>query len=160
LQNPGFEPARAARQPIAGAIANESEIVGLDILPVRQRRFVDIENERRLADLAAATLDKGTRRGKNGGDIAIVIFGLIGEQHLFDFVDIQWRRGRLRNAHLRRDGAIGRAGANRRAGKSNGAERDRDRALEPCCEALPILLLQPRGDPNGEHCQPPRRRVT
>ena len=28
-----------------------------------------------------------------------------------------------------------------------------------CCEALPIFLLQRWGDPNGEHSQPPRRRV-
>jgi hypothetical protein len=92
-------------------------------------------------------------------DIAVVVFGLVGEQRLFDFVDIQRRRRRLWNAHLRLGRAIRRAGDIRRAGKRDGAERDRERALEPCCEALPIFLLQPWGDPNGEHSQPPRRRV-
>ena len=88
LQYPGFEAARAARQPIASAIRDESEIVGLEIRPVRQRRFVDIENESGLADLASASLDIGARGSENRGDVAVVVFGLVGEQHVLDFVDI------------------------------------------------------------------------
>ena len=88
MQYPGFEAARAARQPIAGAVRDEAEIVGLEIRPVRQRRFVDIENEGGLADLAGTSLDIGARGSENRGDVAVVVFGLVGEQHVLDFVDI------------------------------------------------------------------------
>src|SRR5262249_18326317 len=129
LQYPGFEATRAVRQPLAGAIRDEAEVVGFEIRPVRQRRFIDIENEGRLADLASASLDIGARGSENRGDVAVVVFGLVGEQHVLDFVDVQGRRRRLRKVLLWLGRAIGRARDAQRAGKSDQAERGGKRAL-------------------------------
>src|SRR5262249_10009315 len=70
---PCLEAARAAWQPLAGAIRDEAEIVGLEIRPVGQRGFIDIENEGGLADLPSASLDIGARGSENRGDVGIVV---------------------------------------------------------------------------------------
>src|SRR5262249_60514217 len=102
-------------------------------------RFIDIENEGGLADLASASLDIGARGSENRGDVAVVVFGLVGDQRVLDFVDIERRRGRLRDVLLRSERAIGRARDAQRAGKGNEAERERERAFEPDREFASLL---------------------
>jgi hypothetical protein len=88
LQYLWFEAARAVWQPIAGAVRNEAKIVGFDVWPVRQRCFVDIENEGGLVHLASASLNINTRGSENRGDIAVVVSIMVGEHQLLEFVDV------------------------------------------------------------------------
>src|SRR5262249_2692740 len=129
LEYPCLEAARTVWQPLAGAVRDEAEIVGLDIRPIRQRRFIDIENEGGLADPPSASLDIGARGGENRGDVAVVVFGLVGEQYLLDLVDIQGSLRRRWNTHLCVGRASGRARDAQRAGKGNEAERSSKRVL-------------------------------
>src|SRR5581483_10223619 len=50
----------------------EAEIVGLDLLPVRQRRLIDVEHEREFGPRYRATNDVGDRRVEDTIDLAIV----------------------------------------------------------------------------------------
>src|SRR5262249_1449071 len=140
LEYPCLEAARAVWQPLAGALGDEAEIVGLDIRPVRQRRFIDIENEGGLADLPSAALDIGARGRENRGDVAVVTFGLVGEQYLLDLVDIQGSLRRRRHTHLRFGRATSRARDAQRAGKGNEAERGSKRVLAPNRELASLFF--------------------
>jgi hypothetical protein len=72
----------------AGAAFDEAEIVGLEVLPIRERRFVDIEHNRRLSDLVNALLEVATRVGENQLNFIVIIAGLIRKQLLLMLVDI------------------------------------------------------------------------
>ena len=134
LEYPCLEAARAVRKPIAGAVQDQAKIVGFNVRPVRQRRFVDIEHEGGPAHRAGTALDVGAGGRENRRDIAVVVAGLIGQQHLLDLVDIERRRRRLGNVHLRLGRAIPRAGNIGRAaqkGCEHGSKLVRERRASP-----------------------------
>ena len=119
---------------VAGAAQEKREVVLVDPGPIRQRGFVDIEDDGRLAHLRCAHLDPVARFGERFGDVGVVLGAAVIDQPVLDEIEVEGLReidglrrgGRAALRHLRRS----------RTGREEAEKGDRRRQAHVFSDAI------------------------